>query len=158
MHRSVQWEKNIVPEPLVPENGGSSPWWGNMLEMNRFPGAWQNPCSPFILFTPQRRGHREHARARFSASSVLSAQSASERCTYEGRGAIIIQNYAQAARILHGYRDRRETVTCLRNNPVRLIPGTAALFRTRWFPGMMTAAWILFSIDKNQIPLRSFRN
>jgi hypothetical protein len=73
----VQWVKKTVPEPLVPESGGSSPWWGKMLEMTGSPGAPQKPRSPSNRFTPQRRGHSSQRAAIRSSSWMRWAQSAS---------------------------------------------------------------------------------
>ena len=49
-----QFVKNIVPEPWVPEIGGSSPKCGLKLEIVNCAVDRQIPFCPIILFTPHR--------------------------------------------------------------------------------------------------------
>jgi hypothetical protein len=61
MHFMLQWLKKIVPEPRVPDNGGSSPWWTETAATFASRPAPQNPRSPSRRFTPHSRGQRRQA-------------------------------------------------------------------------------------------------
>jgi hypothetical protein len=52
----LQWLKNIVPLPKVPETGGSSPWWPRKLKILGSKPVLQNPVFPSRRLTRQRRG------------------------------------------------------------------------------------------------------
>src|SRR5512139_240953 len=54
----LQWLKNTVPDPRVPEIGGSSPWWMVTAATRAAAPAPQNPRSPARRSTPHSRGHR----------------------------------------------------------------------------------------------------
>src|SRR5512141_857315 len=54
----LQWLKKIVPEPRVPEIGGSSPSCTETAATRASRPAPQNPRSPASRFTPHSRGHR----------------------------------------------------------------------------------------------------
>ena len=57
----LQWLKKIVPEPRVPEIGGSSPWCTETAATRASLPAPQKPRSPSSRFTPHSRGHRRQA-------------------------------------------------------------------------------------------------
>src|SRR5512139_151112 len=56
----LQWLKNTVPDPRVPEIGGSSPWCTETAAIRATAPAPQNPVSPARRSTPHSRGHRRH--------------------------------------------------------------------------------------------------
>src|SRR5659263_130587 len=57
----LQWLKKIVPEPRVPDIGGSSPGCTETAATRASLPAPQNPRSPSSRFTPHSRGHRRQA-------------------------------------------------------------------------------------------------
>jgi hypothetical protein len=57
MQRRLQFAKKTVPEPFVPESGGSSPWWGLTLDITGFNPDLQKPSLSFFRrFTPHSWG------------------------------------------------------------------------------------------------------
>ena len=58
-HFILQWAKNMVPEPLLPEIGGSSPWCGAQLYTEALTPALQYPFAWQLRFAPHLRGQIE---------------------------------------------------------------------------------------------------
>src|SRR5659263_713955 len=56
----LQWLKKIVPEPRVPEIGGSSPGCTETAATRARRPAPQNPRSPSSRFAPHSLGHKRH--------------------------------------------------------------------------------------------------
>jgi hypothetical protein len=65
----------MVPEPLRPTSGGSSPKWGPELEMDGRRPVLQNPRSSLIRFIPHFRGQTLQEDNRSKARSIRSASS-----------------------------------------------------------------------------------
>ena len=69
-HFNVQFEKNTVPEPFLPEMHGSSQWWREYLATFGFLPDKQYPISSFSLFAPQFLGQRQQFDNKFSNFST----------------------------------------------------------------------------------------
>lgn len=65
-------KKKIVPDPEVPEIGGSSPKWGMAQSTTAESSRWQKPICIRVLSTRQCRGQRvQHSRI-FSSRAIFS--------------------------------------------------------------------------------------
>jgi hypothetical protein len=75
----------MVPDPLLPTRGGSSPKWGAAEEIIAHAPARHTPSSPRVRFTRQFRGHRVHEVSIASRASMRRDNSPdSHRAMYEG--------------------------------------------------------------------------
>jgi hypothetical protein len=72
---SVQPERKMVPEPRVPEMGGSSPRWMAAEAMRAVLSLPQRPLSPASRFTPQACGQMSQAARRAYAALMRRASS-----------------------------------------------------------------------------------
>ena len=68
-HRAVA--EKTVPEPLVPEMGGSSPMWRPCRATLTLPSPPHTPRAPVTRSTPQAQGHRAQAEAFCRNTSAL---------------------------------------------------------------------------------------
>jgi hypothetical protein len=58
----LQWEKKTVPDPRVPEIGGSSPKWSEAAATFASAPAPQKPASRAARSAPHSRGQSRHSR------------------------------------------------------------------------------------------------
>ena len=79
LHRRLQWEKKIVPEPFHPRRQSSSPKWGKWLETTAWRPVLHADHLPASRSTPQSRGHARQSASAPTARSTRARRSPAER-------------------------------------------------------------------------------